>query len=164
MAEFLITEKQRAAFFKKQLAKPSGCVEWIGSKNNHGYGCFWANGKVRKAHRVSYAIAFGEEPKDLCILHRCDNPSCVNPEHLFAGTHTDNMRDMYAKRRKETPKNFISSGKRNKNGNKNPNSLLTWSQVHLIRASSETAKEAGIRFGVTAENVRLIRANKTWKE
>ena len=164
MAEFLITDKQRLAFSKKQILRPSGCIEWVGSKNSDGYGRFWASGKVRGAHRVAYAVAFGRFPDGQHVLHRCDNPSCVNPSHIFTGSHSDNMRDMYSKGRKPTPFEFIWAAKRTKCGDKNPHAALSWSDVRQIRESSATNNQLAERFGVTSTNIRLIRANKTWKE
>ena len=164
MADFLLTEKQRKAFFKKQAPNSGGCIEWIGSRSSDGYGRFWASGRVRGAHRVAYAVAFGTYPEAGHVLHRCDNPACVNPSHLFIGTHSDNMRDMYEKGRKPTPPQFIRSAKRNKCGDKNPHAVLAWIDVRQIRASGEENTVLAERFGVTTQNIRLIRANKTWKE
>ncbi len=77
----------------------TGCYLWTGKKNKNGYGRIKVNGKEQAAHRVSYAIANGAIPDGMCVLHRCDTPACVNPEHLFAGTVIDNLRDMHAKGR-----------------------------------------------------------------
>lgn len=163
MAEFQITEKQKAAFFKKQFQAPSGCIEWTGSKNLDGYGTFWAAGQVRGAHRVAYTIAFGQVGNGLHVLHRCDNPSCVNPDHLFAGNQSDNMRDMHNKGRKTMPIKFIESAKRDKSGEKNPHATLSILDVRQIRASEDSNKELSVRFCVTTQNIRLIRLNKTWR-
>lgn len=80
----------------------SGCWLWTGSKlkrKGREYGQIRVNGKTSKAHAVSYKIHKGEIPKGLWVLHSCDNPSCVNPEHLWLGTAKDNTADMYEKGR-----------------------------------------------------------------
>jgi hypothetical protein len=76
-----------------------GCWLWTGTKWNTGYGYFRKNRKIQVAHRYMYALYKGTFDPKLHVLHTCDNPSCVNPEHLFLGTHTDNMKDMTSKGR-----------------------------------------------------------------
>ena len=75
------------------------CWNWLASKKDRGYGRFVIGAVQEAAHRVSWVIHYGQIPNDLCICHRCDNPSCVNPSHLFLGTHADNMLDMKLKDR-----------------------------------------------------------------
>lgn len=75
------------------------CAEWTGRRNRGGYGLTRACGKPLLAHRQAWAIAFGPIPDGLCVLHRCDNPPCCEPTHLFLGTRADNMRDMALKGR-----------------------------------------------------------------
>lgn len=85
-----------------QKREPQDCWHWTGVTNNTGYGQIGRggrNGGMALAHRVAYAIANGGVPADLCVLHTCDNPICVNPAHLRLGTHDENMKDMAAKGR-----------------------------------------------------------------
>lgn len=82
----------------------NGCMNWIGSKNNKGYGQINISGRPMLAHRYSYALFNGEYNKNWCVLHKCDNPSCVAPEHLFLGTKKDNMQDCKNKGRIFIPK------------------------------------------------------------
>lgn len=78
---------------------PNGCWIWIGGKTSDGYGKFYLNGIKRRAHRVAWVIRNGQIPEGLNVLHNCDNPSCVNPDHLFLGTQIDNIIDMVSKGR-----------------------------------------------------------------
>lgn len=75
------------------------CWEWTAGKEGDGYGAFCVDGKQYKSHRISWYLHFGEIPQKASILHHCDNPSCVNPKHLFSGTQRDNMRDKILKGR-----------------------------------------------------------------
>lgn len=87
-------------FTSKTLVDPAtGCWEWQGFIQPHGYGTFWWNGRSRAAHRASWEIYHGSIPEGMLVLHRCDNPPCVNPDHLFLGTNKDNSEDMVAKGR-----------------------------------------------------------------
>jgi len=78
---------------------PDGCHIWTGALSVKGYGCTNINGKGVRAHRASYTIYNGEIPYGLIVCHRCDNPPCVNPAHLFLGTHLDNEQDKLIKGR-----------------------------------------------------------------
>jgi hypothetical protein len=91
-----MTLKQR--FDRKWTPEPySGCWLWIGSTAK-GYGKLTIKHKDVLAHRCAWQLLNGEIPLGAHVLHSCDTPLCVNPDHLFIGSHTDNMRDMYAKR------------------------------------------------------------------
>lgn len=75
----------------------SGCWEWVGSLTADGYGKFQYEGKRWRAHRLTYFLVNGQIEDGIVICHACDNPKCVNPNHLFAGTHKDNRRDYISK-------------------------------------------------------------------
>lgn len=94
-------EKKKKPLAQAFLKYVSGgnCLEWTGAKDGAGYGMVKHDGKQWKAHRLAYFLANGSIPDGAYICHKCDNPSCVNPAHLFAGTQQDNARDMVAKGR-----------------------------------------------------------------
>ena len=77
----------------------SGCVFWLGALRSNGYGAISIKGKQQAAHRVAWELANGPIPAGLCVLHKCDIPCCVNPQHLFLGTKKDNSDDMLNKGR-----------------------------------------------------------------
>ena len=131
----------------------SGCWNWTGGKTSRGYGNFWLNGKTVAAHRFSYEQHHGEIPDGMFVCHSCDNPSCVNPEHLFLGTPADNTADMVAKGRKV----IGPPGKRAK---------LTEVDVSEIRhlvSSGMTQRAVAKDYGVDPSTVSYIITNKTWK-
>jgi hypothetical protein len=91
--------------FWSKVNKSGGCWLWKASKRNKGYGAFvWADEKgdiiQGRAHRFSYELHCGKIPNGLCVLHKCDNPACVRPSHLFLGSKAENNEDMFLKKRK----------------------------------------------------------------
>ena len=84
---------------KVKKGSPNECWEWTAAKNNKGYGKFKFEGKMRKAHRISWQLHYGPVQNELHVLHTCDNPSCVNPNHLWLGSNSDNHKDMTDKDR-----------------------------------------------------------------
>lgn len=91
-------------FIRKTLPAGNGCLEWVGSRNSDGYGNFWIGSKCEKAHRAAWILKAGSIPDNLQVLHSCDNPSCVNTEHLRLGTIRDNMADKMRRGRHHTAK------------------------------------------------------------
>ena len=86
--------------FESKIDKTDDCWEWKGWKDKDGYGGLSYKGVTYKAHRVSYELYSGIAPGDKCVCHSCDNPSCVNPDHLWLGTQKENVHDMIAKGRR----------------------------------------------------------------
>jgi HNH endonuclease len=150
-------EEAIAAFKSKIDVVHSGCWNWFATRNTCGYGVFCFRGKNQLAHRVSWLIHKGHIPNGRYVLHRCDNPRCVNPDHLFLGTQTDNMRDAVRKGRLKTG---------NVRGTDQPLSPFVESQVHFIRlASSEGFSRSSIAryFGVCRTSIDAIVNRKTWR-
>lgn len=110
---------------------PGECWNWTKSVDSSGYGQVKHLGKILKAHRISYEVHVGKIPDGLCVLHKCDNPSCVNPNHLRVGTKLDNTRDMISKGRARFKEGTGAIDPLR--GEDNPGSVLTESQVAYIR-------------------------------
>lgn len=138
--------------FWNNVEKSDGCWTWTGAvfANGLGYGSVYFDGKTRLAHRVSWLIHTGEEA-DKLVLHHCDNPKCVNPEHLYVGDHKDNARDRETRNRR-----------RKIRGEEIGNSKLAEADVIAIRAAIGTCDELGERFGVSRSLISLIKLRKIW--
>ena len=132
------------------------CWVWQGCKDKNGYGRMTYHGKDKRAHRIAYALFHGEEPpSNILICHRCDNPSCVNPKHLFAGTNGDNVRDMVRK-----------GHHRDISGEANPMAKLTEADVIEIRkmiADGFSKRIIAHQFGVSERYIYYIVTKRTWK-
>lgn len=117
--------------FWEKVQKGYGCWLWVGARNQNGYGLAYrkVRGENRNllAHRISYELTFGKIPAGLFICHHCDNPPCVNPKHLFAGTARDNNLDRDRKGRRRPPTFRSPVGK------DHPGAKLTEAQVQEIR-------------------------------
>ena len=107
----LIQHHQRF-WYKVIILNPNDCWNWTQYLDKDGYGSFYYDGTAMKAHRASYELQIGSIPQNMCVCHTYDNPSCVNPSHLFIGYHDDNMKDM-----KEKGRSRNSLGQNNTNTN-----------------------------------------------
>lgn len=150
-----------ARFWKKvAVSEPLFCWEWLASRGDNipgrNYGKVGVDGGNRFAHRVAWVLTYGPIPEGMDVLHRCDNPPCCNPAHLFLGTHIDNMRDRSKKgRRRPTI------------GTSNPKVRLTERDVLEIRARWRAGERPGASiaadYPVTKENIYAIVYYHSWK-
>lgn len=157
-----LTEKERLmAWVAKQ---PNGCWKWLGSikkaqpkgrKVIHWHGQ-WRNvaGQIELTHRAAWRILVGPIPRSAQVLHRCDNPLCVNPEHLFLGTPADNVSDMWDKGRARPGVSL---------GEKHGMSKLTSEVVKEIRESKERGTEIAARLGISTTTIYDVRNRRIWK-
>lgn len=139
----------------------SGCWLWSGKVDRHGYGQLMVNGEPdRMAHRVSWTLHNGEIG-DMKVLHRCDNTACVNPRHLFLGTHQNNMDDMWSKRRGVLPP------ARPLGRMKTKMDRLTHLKVLAIRTLGNngqfTQQELAEIFGISIFSIRRVARYATWR-
>ena len=96
-------KQENIHLFWEKVKKTDTCWEWTAAKNEKGYGVFGIGKETDKAHRISYRLLVSEIPQGLFVCHKCDNPKCVNPDHLFLGTAQDNVKDMILKKRNKKP-------------------------------------------------------------
>jgi len=145
---------------RRTTVTETGCFEWEGSRGRSGYGSIvagsWTDGTRRsmRTHRLSWEIHFGPIPDGISVLHRCDNPPCWNPEHLFLGTPADNSEDSRLKGRHARAE---SHGR----------SPFMWPDIHEIRrrrSQGETLKSIALSHGVSVPSIRAICLGKTWIE
>jgi hypothetical protein len=153
---------------KIDIKSEDQCWNWKKGTSTFGHGQFWLKDKGCRAHRISYMIKYGSIPKDKLVLHKCDNPRCVNPNHLFLGNQDDNMKDMVSKKR-----SLI--GDRNPTrtnpeclarGSKNGFAKLTESKVLEIRRlyhNPYSQRQLAKLFGVTQPCIKIIVKRQGWK-
>lgn len=173
-----------ARFWAKvdKSAGPDGCWPWTGGRLPFGYGIFQMGTGPKKAHRVSWAMAHGSVPEDLLVLHRCDNPPCVNPDHLFLGTHADNASDKMKKGRhtpcpgdrngmRKHPENAARGDRHGRylhpemtaRGEQHGQAKLTEKEVRQILASTGRDSDIAERFNVSRTTVARIRSRRLWR-
>ena len=141
--------------FWAKVEKTVECWQWTAARVRQGYGHFRVGDRLIYAHRYSWQLAYGPIPTGTHILHRCDNPSCVRPSHLWAGTQAENMADMVHKGRSRTL-----------HGGANGHARLTDEAVRTIRALAAegwSQRRIARTFGVTKYPVQAILSGKTWR-
>lgn len=150
---------------------PDACHPWTGSRQLlRGYGRVWLAGKMQYAHRVAYELVNGPIPEGLHVCHRCDNPPCVNPAHLFLGTNADNVADREAKGRNRPP-----HGDRN-GSRKRPERVARGRRVTSAKLDDAGARDVRQRLargesqssiarsvGVNQTTVSAIKLGRTWR-
>lgn len=137
---------------RTEIDRETGCWNWTGSRSNGRYGKFSVNNRTISTHRASYEAHRGPIPAGMLVCHRCDNPVCINPDHLFLGTDAENMADKMKKGRHRTPR-----------GADVVTSRLTEADVIAIRsATGSKQSEIAREYGVDASLISLIRSNKRW--
>jgi len=145
----------------------SGCIEWLGGKYTNGYGEFHYKGKLTGAHRVAYRLQVGEIPKGKEILHSCDNPGCVNTNHLSTGTRVENMQDMNAKGRGNHKAKGRSGSKDMPwtKGSGNSTAKLTEKDIPVIRNQLKTRMAIHIAkdFNVSPSAIDRIKQGVAWR-
>ena len=157
--------------FWDKVKKSSGCWIWCGSKRSKGYGAFvYARGGEvvqGRAHRYSYELHKGKIPAGLCVLHRCDNPACVNPDHLFLGSIADNNADMVSKGRHVRGATYTDPLLCNyERGEGHHAAKLTESDIRMIR----NQKKSGLSYsklsrmhGLAVGHLFRIVTRKAWR-
>ncbi len=141
---------------KMDIPRPNKyCIVYLGSLSKDGYGIFGINKKSYPAHRISYELFVGKIPKNMMVLHKCDNPKCVAPQHLFLGTHLDNMKDMVAKKRN-------ASNKGEKHG---CSKLLEKDVIKIKKLLDKGIKRRIIAemFKISSATVYDIKYKRSWK-
>ena len=151
----LIVDEKQYILDRIEINKKTGCWEWAGTCFFSGYaraGLSSRKGKKYSQHanRMSYEVFIGDIPKNMLVCHKCDNPKCVNPEHLFLGTPKDNLMDMVKKGR-------------SLKGEINPNSKLTEEIVKKIRRSKKSREFLSEKYEVSVCTIRDAQNGRTWK-
>lgn len=142
-------------FWLYVVTNSQGCWDWIGpTDGDEGYGRLMANGFRTRAHQFSWALHFGPIPDGMDVLHRCDNPPCTRPDHLFLGTQADNNRDMHSKGRGR----YV--GKPPLVSRLSPEQV---GEIRRLRANGMLLRELATMFSVRIETIQDIAARRTWK-
>lgn len=152
----MIPERHRKIFWGYTIvAGPKDCWLWTAPLDKDGYGAMQVCYKRLRAHRISYVLHNGPINTSDLVLHKCDNPRCVNPKHLFKGSQADNVRDRDKKQRMHKPK-----------GELHPLAKLTEETTQFLRASyirgSVRMKDLAAMLGISVSAVSMVVNRKRW--
>lgn len=140
---------------RKEISKDTDCWDWTGNINLSGYGYLWINRKEFTAHRLSAMVFLGFDiESELCVLHKCDNPKCINPEHLRIGTRSDNIHDMYSKGRQAILRGEDASGAQMTN-----DEVL---EIRKERREGKTTVSIGEKHGRSPAYISQIVTGRKW--
>ena len=143
-----------------RVDKTGDCWLWGGKLGPTGYGAAMFDGKTKRVHRISWEKAFGDIPAGLAVCHRCDVRNCVRPEHLFLGTHAENMADCSRKGRISRAPNPANQGSRNKLAKLTEASAAS---IRRRRAAGASLRELAAEFGVGETTVCAVTRGRTWR-
>lgn len=154
----VITPDVQARFWQK-VNRSGACWEWTAACSGNGYGAFKIRGQQWGAHQVSYLLHHGPIVRGMVVMHTCDNPRCVNPDHLKLGTYSDNSQDRDRKfRRRRTSADHV--------GEANPKARITEAQaieiIGMIR-DGVPRREIASLYGVKRSLISDIRSGRTWR-
>ena len=141
--------RQRLEHYTDRNGGPDACWTWMASSTNEGYGKIFFERRLHLAHRKWWEVTNGPIPVGMYLCHKCDNPICVNPNHMFVGTPADNARDMIRKQR-------------GAQGEKQHMAKLTAERVMAIRNDPRPQAAIASDYGITQSNVSCIRRGLTW--
>lgn len=146
-----------------KTSSPTGCWLWTGYRNPKGYGRFGPTKKIDAySHRVSYEMHKGPIPAGLLVCHRCDNPPCVNPKHLFTGTMQDNVDDMMSKGRHIFQK-FPEKHPRGENAGPSKLTAEKVQAIHQLLDQGDSQQKIAVKFGVSQGLISHIKLGHSWK-
>lgn len=153
---------RRVAFYMKiYWHTPQNCWLWLGQRSEGPYGRFTINNALYSAHRVAFVLWNGSISNNMCVCHTCDNSRCVNPAHLFLGTHADNMRDKMGKNRQSCVGNRGSTkGERSGTAKLSSEDVI---KIRAMRKAGHTYKEIGQKFDISRVHTTRICLMRSWE-
>lgn len=171
--QYLEAIRAQSHIFWKKVRKtgPDDCWEWVGWRQKKAAGRLpygmWRPSPTQKstplkAHRVAWTLINGPIPNGLCVCHRCDNPACCNPSHLWLGTASDNNKDRDGKGRTVPPQRVCDHGKFSR-GSKHGMSKLTEDDILAILADNRPQTVIAAAYGVHSSNINHIKRGRTWR-